>query len=444
MFIDEANIAVRAGRGGNGRISFRREKYVPKGGPDGGDGGDGGDVWMVVDPNRHTLLTFRHVREYAGTDGQPGRGKQMHGERGSDCIIAVPAGTIVEDAQTGQMLADLTQPGERVRVAAGGRGGRGNVHFKSSVRRAPRIATDGTEGEERELKLTLKLLADVGLVGLPNVGKSTLLRRLSAATPRVGDYPFTTLRPVLGIVPFGEFDSCVMADLPGLVEGAHVGRGLGHRFLRHIERTRVLLYLIDAGSEQPEKDLAVLEGELGSFSPALLRRPRLVCYSRADLAVGRELPALGGKTPLRLSGSTGEGVATLLARLRDVLGPIRARGTAVEGRDTGAAAGREAGTDVEMAGADGAVDGGDRLDDGARMDVAPRGAADAPGEEADGRWADAERDLPFQLSYFADAVDLRGKLGPHPWPRRRVVPSGVRGPDPSGGRPERDDCDAGI
>ena len=410
MFIDEAVISVRAGRGGDGRVSFRREKYVPKGGPDGGAGGAGGDVWMVVDVNVHTLLTFRHQRAFAGTDGDPGGGKQMHGERGRDCVIPVPAGTLVEEAGTGRLLADLTRPGERVCVAAGGRGGRGNVHFKSSVRRAPRIATEGTEGEERELKLTLKLLADVGLVGLPNVGKSTLLRRLSAATPKVGDYPFTTLQPILGIVPLGEYDSCVMADLPGLVEGAHAGRGLGHRFLRHIERTRVLLFLIDAASAQPEHDLEVLRSELSSFSGALLRRPCLLCYSRADLAVGRDLPPLESVSPMRISGSTGAGVADLLGRLQEILGPIRARELAA------ASGSRHPETE-------GRAEEGERLE-AAGEDAGREGGSDA-GHEADSSGGAGDG------TFFADRVDRRWPLGRQPWPRRRSVAIGVD-PTPAG------------
>ncbi|MCC7143913.1 MAG: GTPase ObgE [Candidatus Eisenbacteria bacterium] len=316
MFIDEAVITVRAGRGGDGCISFRREKYVPKGGPDGGDGGNGGDVIFVVDRNLRTLLRFRHERKFAAESGQSGMGKQMFGKRGEDITISVPAGTLVEDTMNGRILADLVDPGQRIVLAHGGRGGKGNVHFKTSTRRVPRIATDGTEGEEYELKLTLKLLADVGLVGLPNVGKSTLLARLSNAQPKVGNFAFTTIQPNLGIVPVSEFDSLVLADLPGLIEGASEGKGLGHRFLRHVERSRVLLVLIDAGSTRPKKDLAVLLAELEAWSPALLRRPRLVCYSRADLAVGKRLPVLGDESPTpRISAHTGAGVPELLRRL---------------------------------------------------------------------------------------------------------------------------------
>lgn len=321
MFIDEVTIEVRAGRGGNGSVSFRREKYVPKGGPDGGDGGRGGDVVFVVDPHLRTLLPFRHHRSFRAEDGQGGSGNQRFGRAGKDCVLTVPVGTVVEVISPGgTMLADLVEPGRRLVIARGGKGGKGNVHFKTSTRQAPRIATKGTPGEEFELRLTLKLLADVGLVGLPNVGKSTFLSRCSNATPKVGNYQFTTIRPQLGIVELSETRSFVLADLPGLIEGASAGRGLGFRFLRHIERTRVLLVMIDSASESPEEDLRVLLGELRAFRPALLERPRFVVYSRSDLAVGRELPALDGQseTP-RVSAHTGAGITEILHRIADQL-----------------------------------------------------------------------------------------------------------------------------
>lgn len=357
MFIDEAVIHVKAGDGGNGAVSFRREKFVPKGGPDGGDGGDGGHVILVVDPNIRTLLRFRHQQTYRAGTGNSGAGSLKTGHRGADCIIPVPSGTMVRTHPGDRLTADLVRPGDSVRIARGGRGGKGNNRFKSSTRRTPRIATDGTPGEEHELRLTLKLLADVGLVGLPNVGKSTLLRRVSNAEPKVGNYEFTTLRPSLGIVSLGEYESFVMADLPGLVEGASMGKGLGLRFLKHIERTRLLLFLIDSGSSDPSGDLATLLHELDSFSPALVRRPRLIVYSRADLATGRELPDLGcsiglrdpedeggmdgeslpareafgdgsggvrgaAEGSLRISGATGEGIDLLLQRIRVELARI--------------------------------------------------------------------------------------------------------------------------
>ncbi len=424
MFIDEAVIQVRAGNGGHGCVSFRREKFVPKGGPDGGDGGDGGDVWLVVDPNIHTLLRFRHERFFAAGSGADGAGKQMFGEGGRESVITVPAGTVVEEGQTGRPVADLVTPGQRVLVARGGRGGKGNVHFKSSTRRAPRIATPGTLGEESELRLTLKLLADVGLVGLPNVGKSTLLRRLSNATPKIGDYQFTTLQPNLGIVAIGEYDSFVMADLPGLVEGAHQGRGLGLRFLRHIERTRLLLFLVDAASPHPSEDLHTLLGELEAFSRALGRRPRLVAYSRADLAPGGELPALLGIEPLRISASTGAGIAELLeilgTRLRElrVAEPVTAAALlAQELADEG---------DEEGGSADDIAD-----------DIAGGGAP----ESADGAGRVPEKGRGrggHKVRFFADRVDRRLPLGPHPWPQRRLVEIG--GPAPEDG--STSDCDS--
>jgi GTP-binding protein len=317
MFIDEARILVRGGDGGNGCVSFRREKFVPRGGPDGGDGGDGGSVVFVADPNRRTLASFRNTPVYRGERGKAGQGSRKHGASGWDVVIRVPVGTVIKDEVTGELLADLSEPDGRVIAALGGRGGKGNVHFKSARRQAPRMMTPGVPGEERSLLLTLKLVADVGLVGLPNVGKSTLLSKLSEAKPRIADYPFTTLRPQLGVVPIGEYDGFVMADLPGLIEGASRGRGLGHRFLRHIERTRLLLFLIDGTSEDPRGDVDLLERELAGASDALARRPRLVVQTKADLPAG--IPRDGAVRPsnaaLRISAVTGEG----LAELKDLL-----------------------------------------------------------------------------------------------------------------------------
>jgi GTPase len=320
MFVDEARIRVVAGRGGNGCVSFRREKFVPRGGPDGGDGGDGGDVVLLVDPDLRTLLHLRHQTLFEAERGEAGQGKQCSGKGGSDCLIRLPIGTIVRDARTGEWIADLTVPGSAFCVAKGGEGGKGNTRFKSSTRRAPRIATPGGEGESRQLALELKLFADVGLVGLPNVGKSTLLARVSNARPKIGDYEFTTLQPNLGIVAVGSTFSFVMADIPGLVEGAHEGRGLGIRFLKHIERTRILLFLIDRLSNTPEEDLEVLRREIQSFSPSLARRPHLVATSRADLGGEGVLPSFGeGGPPLSFSAHTGEGVDGLLESLRGLL-----------------------------------------------------------------------------------------------------------------------------
>lgn len=317
MFVDEARVRIVAGSGGDGCVSFRREKFVPKGGPDGGDGGNGGDVVLLVDPGLRTLLHLRHATLFKAGHGGPGRGKQRTGKRGEDCVLRLPPGTIVRDAATGAWIGDLIADGQRMTVARGGAGGKGNEHFKSSTRRAPRIATDGKEGESRELQIELRLLADIGLVGLPNAGKSTLLARLSNARPRIGDYPFTTLEPNLGIVPIGEDFSFVMADIPGLVEGAHEGRGLGIRFLKHIERTRLLLFMIDCMSAEPGADFAVLHNEIAKFSPTLAQRPRLVAFSKADLRPPGWRPTkVAGEKTLAFSAHTGRGLTELLRRLR--------------------------------------------------------------------------------------------------------------------------------
>ncbi|MBU1698853.1 MAG: GTPase ObgE [Candidatus Eisenbacteria bacterium] len=316
MFVDETYIRVRAGDGGHGCVSFRREKYIPKGGPDGGDGGHGGDVVLIADPNQRTLASFRHTPSFRGQRGMSGQGNQKTGASGWDVIIRVPLGTIVTDIEKNELLADLSEPGGRVIVCHGGRGGKGNVHFKSSTQQTPRKATMGTPGEERSLLLTLKLLADVGLVGLPNAGKSTLLSRLSEARPQIADYPFTTLEPHLGVVAIGDgLESFVMADLPGLIEGAHAGKGLGHRFLRHIERTRLLLILIEGISEDPAEDFRVLQNELAEASPALANRPRWIVMTKADLLSPqkRQLGALqAGNDPLLwISSVSGEGLKEL-------------------------------------------------------------------------------------------------------------------------------------
>ncbi|MCK4412429.1 MAG: GTPase ObgE [Candidatus Eisenbacteria sp.] len=337
MFVDECVIMVSAGAGGNGCVSFRREKYVPRGGPDGGDGGAGGHVYLCVNPHLRTLYHLRHTPAFRAAAGGQGKGKQMTGANGEDAIVSVPPGTTVCDATTGELLADAVTAGERILLAGGGRGGRGNTRFRSSVRRTPRIAEKGTAGEERRLKLTLKLMADVGLVGLPNAGKSTLLARLSNAKPRIAGYPFTTLAPMLGIVPVGEEETLVFADLPGLIEGAHAGRGLGQRFLRHIERTRLLLFLIEATDPDPAHTLKLLRRELIMWSPALGERESLVCLSKADLlgsADQGELPALAGRQPHWISAHTGQGLPALLRELAE-----RVRVMATETADVGGAAG---------------------------------------------------------------------------------------------------------
>ncbi len=286
MFLDYAKIFVAGGKGGNGCVSFRREKYIPKGGPDGGDGGDGGSVILIVDPHLRTLIDFRYRKKYQAGRGQHGRGKQQAGKRGEDIILRVPPGTVVKDAESGQMLGDLTQPGQRLVVARGGKGGKGNVHFATPTHRAPREAEEGRPGENRWIELELKLIADVGLVGKPNAGKSTLLSRISAARPKIAEYPFTTLQPNLGIVQYRELQSFTVADIPGLIEGAHQGKGLGHQFLRHIERTRLLAYLIDPADPDNESPAAVfraLRNELAQYSPTLAEKPSLIFLSKKDI-----------------------------------------------------------------------------------------------------------------------------------------------------------------
>jgi len=321
IFIDEARIYVKAGDGGNGCVSFRREKYVPKGGPDGGDGGDGGDVIIQASKQMKTLLDFRYRKHYKAQDGGHGKGANKHGKRGKDIVLHVPCGTVVRDASTGQLLRDLARAGERIVVAKGGRGGKGNAAFATSTNQAPRTAQPGRRGEARELELELKLIADIGLVGLPNAGKSTLISKISAARPKIADYPFTTLSPVLGIVqqPGGEFgESFVVADLPGLIEGAHTGKGLGIQFLRHIERTQVLAFLIECMSDDLKRDYNVLTKELRSYNPSLLNKPRLIVITKLDLAdsqLRKKLRAMrlqDGVPMCLISAVTGEGIPELL------------------------------------------------------------------------------------------------------------------------------------
>ncbi|MBW3660747.1 MAG: GTPase ObgE [Gemmatimonadetes bacterium] len=284
QFVDEARITVEAGKGGDGAVSFRREKYVPKGGPDGGRGGKGGDVVVEVDPNLMTLYDYRYRNVYRAGVGENGAGNNRTGADGADATLHVPPGTLARDAGTGEIIADLTDPGDRAVVARGGRGGRGNSSFATPTRQAPREAEDGRVGERREIVLELKLIADVGLVGSPNAGKSTLLSRVSAARPKIADYPFTTLTPNLGVVSIDIGRSFVVADIPGLIEGASEGKGLGHQFLRHVERTRVLCFLIDVTTARPEAEYASLKAELAAWSKALLDLPRVVAWSKCDLA----------------------------------------------------------------------------------------------------------------------------------------------------------------
>ncbi|MPY92335.1 MAG: GTPase ObgE [Acidimicrobiia bacterium] len=316
QFVDECGLNVRGGDGGAGCVSFRRETFVPRGGLDGGNGGKGGDVWLVADRNVASLLAFRDHPHRRATSGVHGKGKKQHGAAGEDLVVAVPEGTVVKDRDE-ETIADLVRHGDRWLAAEGGRGGRGNASFLSNRRRAPTFAEQGEEGEERWLRLELKLAADVALVGFPNVGKSTLISRISAAKPKIADYPFTTLEPNLGVVRTDEGFELVVADIPGLIEGAHEGRGLGHRFLRHIERARALLVLCDlamADGTTPEAQERVLVRELASYRPELAERPRLVIGSRADLEglVGPAHPNFSGR---RVSAVTGLGLPQLIGDL---------------------------------------------------------------------------------------------------------------------------------
>ena len=295
-FVDRVKIYVKAGDGGPGCVSFRREKYVPRGGPDGGDGGDGGDVILLADPQLLTLYDFYHQVHFRAENGRPGQGKKMKGRDGEDLILRVPVGTVVMDAETGEVLGDLTEPYQTLIVARGGKGGRGNAHFATPTRQAPRFAEPGKPGEERWLILELKLIADVGLVGLPNAGKSTLLSRISAARPKIADYPFTTLEPNLGVVKLPDGETFVVADLPGLIEGAHKGVGLGHEFLRHVERTRVLLFVLSVDREDLYADYQVLKKELKLYNPALLQKDYLIAINKIDL-LGHVPSSLNFVTP---------------------------------------------------------------------------------------------------------------------------------------------------
>lgn len=285
MFLDYVKISVKSGDGGRGCVSFRREKYVPKGGPNGGDGGKGGDVIFRATNSLSTLIDFRYNRHYRARRGEHGQGGDKTGRNGKDCLVLVPCGSIVKDEETGEVLCELLADGDEKVILKGGRGGRGNTHFKSSTNRAPRYAEDGQPGIEKIVVIELKLIADVGLVGFPNSGKSTLISKISAAKPKIADYPFTTLVPNLGIVRYREYDSFVVADIPGIIRGASEGKGLGLQFLRHIERTRVLLFMIDASAvnfEDAFDEYFVLLGELTNYSKILLKKPRILCFTKAD------------------------------------------------------------------------------------------------------------------------------------------------------------------
>ena len=345
MFIDEARIRVKAGDGGNGCMAFRREKFVPRGGPSGGDGGRGGDVVMESSERHNTLVHFRFNPEHKAERGRHGEGSNCSGKDGEDIVLKVPVGTAVYSEETGELIHDFAYPDERVIVARGGRGGRGNQHFATSTHQAPREHEMGFVGEELALRLELKLLADVGLVGYPNVGKSTLIARISAARPKIADYPFTTLEPNLGVVTVGEApfeESYVVADIPGLIEGAHEGAGLGVQFLRHIERTRVLVHLVDvsdgSGRENPVEDFKVISAELASFGHGLDEKPVLVVASKADVANPEKIKKLKAMAKRRklaffeISAVSGQGVDALRYAVGDLVRERRAQ-QAIEVRE---------------------------------------------------------------------------------------------------------------
>jgi len=329
MFVDYTKIIIKSGDGGNGAVSFRREKYVAAGGPDGGDGGKGGDIYFAVDPDSNTLIDFRYNRKFKAENGDNGSGAHKYGKSGQDLIIKVPKGTVVKDAQTGKVIADLSEDGEKKLILAGGRGGKGNSHFATATRQVPRFAQDGEKGIEKEVILELKLLADVGLIGFPNVGKSTLLSRVTSATPKIANYHFTTIYPNLGVVKTEYGDSFVIADIPGVIEGASEGVGLGIQFLRHIERTRLLLHVIDcSGSEgrNPVEDFEVINKELEKYSEKLSKRKQIIVANKSDIIQDetefKELEKMAedkGIEIFKISAVTGEGVKELFAHVSEVL-----------------------------------------------------------------------------------------------------------------------------
>jgi len=312
-FIDEARVFVRAGKGGDGAIAFLREKYRPFGGPAGGDGGRGGDVIFEVDEGMSTLLDFKYKPRLIAHDGEPGRGKQQYGHKGEELVVRVPPGTMVFDEESGDLIADLVLPGERAIIAEAGEHGLGNMHFASSTRRAPRIATPGTAGEQRWIRMELRLVAEAGLAGLPNAGKSTLLAALSAARPKIAPYPFTTLTPNIGRVRISDEQAFTVADIPGLIEGAHLGQGLGIRFLRHIKRTRVLVFVLAVDGD-PEQDYQTVRGEIEAFDPAMAQRPALIALNKIDLAASEEAERMAARMRERT------GLATFPISARDQIG----------------------------------------------------------------------------------------------------------------------------
>ncbi len=343
MFIDEAFIHVAGGDGGNGCVAFRREKFVPHGGPSGGDGGDGGSVTLVADGSLNTLYPFRFTKRFLAGRGGHGSGNNRHGKNGADREVSVPVGTVVKDRATGEVLGDLVEAGQGLLVAKGGRGGRGNARFATSTNRTPRRADPGTDGEQRDLGLELKLLADVALVGLPNAGKSTLIAAISAARPKIADYPFTTLVPNLGVVSWDRFRTFVAADVPGLIAGAHEGHGLGIRFLKHVERSRLIAHLVDAAAlsaEEPGGDaeaaVATIENELASFQPELARRERVLVASKADAATPEQIRAVGRAAKKRglaffaISAAARQGLEPLVTHLGTRLDALAAEADRAE------------------------------------------------------------------------------------------------------------------
>lgn len=330
-FIDEAIITVQSGDGGRGCVSFRREKFIPRGGPDGGDGGKGGDIVLKTSPGKRTLYQFRFQKHFKAKNGSHGQGKQKTGKNGQDLVIELPPGTLVTDADTGQVIKDLIECGETIVLARGGRGGQGNTRFKTSTNRAPRFAQPGEPGETKTLRLELKLLADVGIIGLPNAGKSTLITAVSSAHPKIGNYPFTTLYPSLGVVQTGWAEPFVVADIPGLIEGAHKGTGLGIRFLRHIERTRILVHLIDVSAmdmNNPLKAYTTVNKELAMYNQELTEKPQIVVLNKMDLPDVREAAkkfqdAIKEKQVVLISALTGQGIENLKSKIIQLLDSLR-------------------------------------------------------------------------------------------------------------------------
>jgi len=316
FFVDYVKIKVKGGRGGNGCVSFRREKYVPRGGPDGGDGGDGGSVYLEGDENLMTLLDYKYKRFYKAGKGENGKGKNMHGKKGKDIILKVPLGTVVKDAKKGEILGEILEHGQKMLIAKGGKGGRGNTHFASSTNRAPRICEEGKEGEEKTIILELKMLSDVAIVGLPNSGKSTLLNKLAGTHAKTADYPFTTLTPNLGTLKDADVRKYIICDIPGIIEGASKGKGLGLKFLKHIERAKVLLFLIDGTSENPEEDYTILLKELESYNPLLLKKKKILVLNKRDL---KEFKNPFKDEALSISAKKGEGINLLKQKIKETL-----------------------------------------------------------------------------------------------------------------------------